>query len=252
MGAHSSAAAAAAALFTGLLALATLVSCNTEGDILYAQRQAWKDPFNVLQSWDPTLVNPCTWFHVTCNNNNSVVRVDLGLAGLSGPLIPQLGGLSYLQYLELYGNELNGSIPAALGNLSSLVSLDLQGNLLTGVIPDSLGAISNLRNLRLYGNNLTGTIPQSLGSLTSLVKLELQKNSLSGTIPASLGNIKTLELLRLNKNSLTGTVPMEVLSLVLVGNLTELNVAGNNLDGTVGSTGWRVTTIIQDNLKTSG
>uniref|UniRef100_A0A0E0R8X0 non-specific serine/threonine protein kinase n=1 Tax=Oryza rufipogon TaxID=4529 RepID=A0A0E0R8X0_ORYRU len=239
MGAHSSAAAAAAALFTGLLALATLVSCNTEGDILYAQRQAWKDPFNVLQSWDPTLVNPCTWFHVTCNNNNSVVRVDLGLAGLSGPLIPQLGGLSYLQYLELYGNELNGSIPAALGNLSSLVSLDLQGNLLTGVIPDSLGAISNLRNLRLYGNNLTGTIPQSLGSLTSLVKLELQKNSLSGTIPASLGNIKTLELLRLNKNSLTGTVPMEVLSLVLVGNLTELNVAGNNLDGTVGSTGWR-------------
>uniref|UniRef100_A0A0E0J2C3 Leucine-rich repeat-containing N-terminal plant-type domain-containing protein n=1 Tax=Oryza nivara TaxID=4536 RepID=A0A0E0J2C3_ORYNI len=189
MGAHSS--AAAAALFTGFLALATLVSCNTEGDILYAQRLAWKDPFNVLQSWDPTLVNPCTWFHVTCNNNNSVVRVDLGLAGLSGPLIPQLGGLSYLQYL------------------------------------------------RLYGNNLTGTIPQSLGSLTSLVKLELQKNSLSGTIPASLGNIKTLELLRLNKNSLTGTVPMEVLSLVLVGNLTELNVAGNNLDGTVGSTGWR-------------
>uniref|UniRef100_A0A0E0J2C2 Leucine-rich repeat-containing N-terminal plant-type domain-containing protein n=1 Tax=Oryza nivara TaxID=4536 RepID=A0A0E0J2C2_ORYNI len=237
MGAHSS--AAAAALFTGFLALATLVSCNTEGDILYAQRLAWKDPFNVLQSWDPTLVNPCTWFHVTCNNNNSVVRVDLGLAGLSGPLIPQLGGLSYLQYLELYGNELNGSIPAALGNLSSLVSLDLQGNLLTGAIPDSLGAISTLRNLRLYGNNLTGTIPQSLGSLTSLVKLELQKNSLSGTIPASLGNIKTLELLRLNKNSLTGTVPMEVLSLVLVGNLTELNVAGNNLDGTVGSTGWR-------------
>ncbi len=132
---------------------------------------------------------------------------------------------------ELYGNELNGSIPAALGNLSSLVSLDLQGNLLTGAIPDSLGAISTLRNLyvvyvqmlpdtsfskdygeicllfgfenfvfcrRLYGNNLTGTIPQSLGSLTSLVKLELQKNSLSGTIPASLGNIKTLELLYVN------------------------------------------------------
>uniref|UniRef100_A0A0E0F638 Uncharacterized protein n=1 Tax=Oryza meridionalis TaxID=40149 RepID=A0A0E0F638_9ORYZ len=250
MGAHSS--AAAAALFTGFLALATLVSCNTEGDILYAQRLAWKDPFNVLQSWDPTLVNPCTWFHVTCNNNNSVVRVDLGLAGLSGPLIPQLGGLSYLQYLELYGNELNGSIPAALGNLSSLVSLDLQGNLLTGAIPDSLGAISTLRNLRLYGNNLTGTIPQSLGSLTSLVKLELQKNSLSGTIPASLGNIKTLELLRLNGNSLTGTLPLEVLSLVLVGNLTEINVARNNLDGTVGSTGLRVTAIIQDRLKISG
>jgi hypothetical protein len=46
-----------------------------EGDILYAQRLAWYDPNNVLQSWDPTLVNPCTWFHVTCNNDNSVIRV---------------------------------------------------------------------------------------------------------------------------------------------------------------------------------
>ena len=46
-----------------------------EGDILYKQRQVWKDTNNVLQSWDPTLVNPCTWFHVTCNNDNAVIRV---------------------------------------------------------------------------------------------------------------------------------------------------------------------------------
>ncbi|KAK7848628.1 somatic embryogenesis receptor kinase 2 [Quercus suber] len=30
---------------------------------------AWKanlaDHYSVLQSWDPTLANPCTWFHVT-------------------------------------------------------------------------------------------------------------------------------------------------------------------------------------------
>ncbi|KAF0894855.1 hypothetical protein E2562_004867 [Oryza meyeriana var. granulata] len=158
MGAHS----AAAALFTGVLAFATLVRCNTEGDILYEQRQSWKDP----------------------NNGFGVSR--------------------------------------------------------------------SIR--RLHGNNLTGTIPQSLGNLTNLIRLELQKNSLSGSIPASLGNIKTLEFLRLNGNSLTGTVPLEVLSLVLVGNLTEMcrlaltklrkifackNDAGNNLDGTVGSTGLR-------------
>lgn len=51
-----------------------LILCMA-GDILYAQRRAWNDPDNVLQSWDPTLVNPCTWFHVTCNVENSVVRV---------------------------------------------------------------------------------------------------------------------------------------------------------------------------------
>lgn len=45
------------------------------GDALHSLRSNLIDPNNVLQSWDPTLVNPCTWFHVTCNNDNSVIRV---------------------------------------------------------------------------------------------------------------------------------------------------------------------------------
>ncbi|KAL2347540.1 hypothetical protein Fmac_001540 [Flemingia macrophylla] len=70
-----------------------------EGDALDSLRTNLQDPNNVLQSWDPTLVNPCTWFHVTCNNDNSVIRVDLGNATLSGQLVPQLGQLKNLQYL---------------------------------------------------------------------------------------------------------------------------------------------------------
>ena len=45
------------------------------GDALSALKNALTDPSSVLGSWDSTLVNPCTWFHVTCNNNNMVVRV---------------------------------------------------------------------------------------------------------------------------------------------------------------------------------
>uniref|UniRef100_K3ZPT6 Leucine-rich repeat-containing N-terminal plant-type domain-containing protein n=3 Tax=Setaria TaxID=4554 RepID=K3ZPT6_SETIT len=74
----------------------------------------------------------------------------------------------------------------------------------------------------LFENNLTGSIPSSLGNLKSLMNLELQKNALSGAIPASLGNIKTLQFLRLNGNMLTGKLPQEILSLVAVGNLSEL------------------------------
>lgn len=48
--------------------------CQT-GDALNALKTNLADPNNVLQSWDPTLVNPCTWFHVTCNSDNSVTRV---------------------------------------------------------------------------------------------------------------------------------------------------------------------------------
>ncbi|CAH2057564.1 unnamed protein product [Thlaspi arvense] len=69
------------------------------GDALHNLRINLEDPNNVLQSWDPTLVNPCTWFHVTCNNDNSVIRVDLGNAALSGQLVSQLGLLKNLQYL---------------------------------------------------------------------------------------------------------------------------------------------------------
>ena len=103
-------AAAAAVLISCFIALATLASCNSEGilhmklsfcmprrqvwsffwnmllrlegDILYKQRQVWKDTNNVLQSWDPTLVNPCTWFHVTWNNDNAVIRVYVTLSPL--------------------------------------------------------------------------------------------------------------------------------------------------------------------------
>ncbi|CAA3032927.1 somatic embryogenesis receptor kinase 2 [Olea europaea subsp. europaea] len=79
--------------------LLKFIYANIEGDALHSLRTNLEDPNKVLQSWDPTLVNPCTWFHVTCNNDNSVIRVDLGNAALSGQLVPQLGQLKNLQYL---------------------------------------------------------------------------------------------------------------------------------------------------------
>jgi len=53
----------------------TVVNANSEGDALFTLRKSLSDPDNVLQSWDPTLVNPCTWFHITCNQDNRVTRV---------------------------------------------------------------------------------------------------------------------------------------------------------------------------------
>ncbi|GAB4861037.1 Somatic embryoproteinsis receptor kinase 1 [Ancistrocladus abbreviatus] len=160
------------------------IACaNVEGDALHSLRTNLEDPSNVLQSWDPTLVNPCTWFHVTCNTDNSVIRVDLGNAALSGQLVPQLGFLKNLQYLELYSNNISGPIPSDLGNLTNLVSLDLYLNSFTGPIPESLGKLSKLRFLRLNNNSLTGPIPMSLTNITSLQVLDLSNNRLSGVVP---------------------------------------------------------------------
>nr|XP_043618798.1 BRASSINOSTEROID INSENSITIVE 1-associated receptor kinase 1-like [Erigeron canadensis] len=159
------------------------VNGNAEGDALNALKTQLGDPNNVLQSWDATLVNPCTWFHVTCNNENSVTRVDLGNANLSGQLVPQLGQLTNLQYLELYSNNITGRIPNELGNLTNLVSLDLYLNRLDGGIPDTLGKLQKLRFLRLNNNTLTGTIPIILTTITSLQVLDLSHNNLTGDVP---------------------------------------------------------------------
>ncbi|KAL3610846.1 hypothetical protein D5086_001866 [Populus alba] len=161
------------------------VSSNVEGDALNALKTNLLDPNNVLQSWDATLVNPCTWFHVTCNNENSVTRVDLGNANLSGQLVTQLGVLSNLQYLELYSNNITGQIPDELGNLTNLVSLDLYLNNLTGPIPQTLGKLQKLRFLRLNNNTLSGTIPMNLTTVTTLQVLDLSNNQLTGDVPVN-------------------------------------------------------------------
>ncbi|KAJ0037539.1 hypothetical protein Pint_23785 [Pistacia integerrima] len=143
------------------------------------------DPNNVLQSWDPTLVNPCTWFHVTCNSENSVTRVDLGNAGLHGPLVPQLGNLTNFQYLEVFENNISGSIPDEIGHLTSLVSLDLYNNKLSGPIPATLGNLKSLRFMRLNNNNLSGILPAEVIRLITfgnLRVLNVANNSLAGTV----------------------------------------------------------------------
>nr|AFK43766.1 unknown [Lotus japonicus] len=121
------------------------LSTNPEGNALHDLRSRLSDPNNVLQSWDPTLVNPCTWFHVTCNSNNHVIRLDLGNANVSGTLGPELGQLHHLQYLELYKNDLRGKIPKELGNLKTLISMDLYDNKFEGKIPKSFGKLKSLK-----------------------------------------------------------------------------------------------------------
>ncbi|THG06625.1 hypothetical protein TEA_005248 [Camellia sinensis var. sinensis] len=173
------------------------VSGNAEGDALNALKTNLADPNNVLQSWDATLVNPCTWLHVTCNSDNSVTRVsvmtnivsvcvhpsDLGNANLSGQLVSQLGQLPNLQYLELYSNNISGKVPNELGNLTNLVSLDLYLNNLNGPIPDTLGRLQKLRFLDLSNNRLTGIIPVN-GSFSLFTALSFANNLLQ-TPPAS-------------------------------------------------------------------
>ena len=151
---------------------------------------------------------------------------------MTGSIPSELGSLSNLTVLSLWGNSLRGGIPPELGNLANLGVLDLAENQLTGSIPAELGNLTNLELLSLAENQLTGSIPAELGRLTNLTQLYLRENSLSGSIPAELGNLTNLELLSLAHNQLTGSIPAELGRLT---NLTQLYLWGNSLSGGIPS-----------------
>jgi hypothetical protein len=179
----------------------------------------------------------CEWFDVKCDGNGRVTAVYLGSKGIRGQIPADLGLLTDLTFLALWGNLLSGTIPSSLGALTALTSLSLWENQLNGTIPSSLGALSALTYLSLWGNKLSGnqlsgTLPSSLGALTALTSLDLRHNQLSGTIPSSLGALTALTILWLNDNQLSGTIPS---SLGALAALTYLSLRGNQLSGTIPS-----------------
>ncbi|KAI5661182.1 hypothetical protein M9H77_20505 [Catharanthus roseus] len=197
-------------LLSIFLFLFPALSTNSEGNALHALRSRLVDPENVLQSWDPTLVDPCTWFHVTCNADNHVVRLDLGNSNISGSLGPELGELKHLQYLELYRNNIGGKIPKELGNLENLISMDLYDNRFEGKIPKSFSKLKYIRFLRLNDNKLTGSIPRELTKLSNLKVFDVSNNDLCGTIPVdgpfASFSMKSFQNNRLNGPELKGLV----------------------------------------------
>ena len=191
---------------------------------------ASRDALSVDQSlnWDEDL--PIDEWKGVELADGRVVELRMSSEGIVGTIPSELGSLSNLLSLSLWGNRLTGGIPKELGNLANLRSLWLSGNQLTGGIPEELGSLSNLQTLYLFGNQLTGVIPKELGNLSNLWSLDLQRNQLTGVIPKELGNLSNLTLLFLYGNQLTGEIPKELGNLA---NLQALYLQGNQLTGEI-------------------
>ncbi|CAL5390297.1 unnamed protein product [Camellia sinensis] len=166
------------------------------------------------------------YFNVT----SSLQFLDLFGCNFSGSIPASLGNLTQITYLDFGSNSFGGQIPLSISNLANLNTLCLDGNNLTGQILDSLGNMSQLTLLYLSGNNLNGQIPDSLGNMSQLTLLYLSGNNLTGQIPDSLGNMSQLTLLYLYGNNLNGQIPD---SLGYMSQLTLLYLFSNQLTGTI-------------------
>lgn len=120
---------------------------NYEVVALIEIKKALHDPYNVLENWDVTSVDPCSWRMVTCSNDGYVSSLGLPSQSLSGTLSPGIGNLTKLESILLQNNAIYGYIPDVVGNLESLQTLDLSNNKFDGEIPASFGDLNNLNYL---------------------------------------------------------------------------------------------------------
>jgi len=163
----------------------------------------------------PAGTDVSTWVGIGTDAYGCVTEFWLNYGAMSGTIAPEIGGLSKLKTLIIYGSDIGGNIPPEIGNLTNLEVLDISENSLTGAIPAEIGNLTKLRVLNLQYNNLTGTIPSEIGNLTNLTHIYLGRNELTGSIPPEIGNLPDLSWLLLYGNNLSGCYDASLLSLCL-------------------------------------
>lgn len=158
--------------------------------------------------------NVCTWFGVSCDAEGYVTSINMYSNNVVGSMPSEMGALRYLTLFRLTSNSMSGSIPSEFGNLSSLATMDFSRNSFVGTIPSHFfSTLPSLRTLNLSYNAFSGTLPvtaTTLENLSSLQYLSLQHNALTGPIPAKeLGGLPSLINLFLQRNLFTGAQRIE-------------------------------------------
>ena len=181
------------------------------------------------------------WYGVSMeysNGKEKVMFLQLYNNNLSGTIPEEIGMLD-LFVLDLSWSQLTGEIPVSICNMPQLRNLNLAGNKLTGNIPSEIGNLSNLESCYLCNNQLTGGIPETFGNLSNLKYCYLYANQLTGSIPETFGNLSNLEFCYLYDNQLTGTVPETLANLAKLSVMNfSSNMLGGDLPEAVTSTDW--------------
>jgi hypothetical protein len=148
-----------------------------------------------------------TWNGVELTGNR-VTNLILGDNNLKGTIPSSIGNLTMLTAINMFGNQLTGTLPASFNRLhlfgiflmdnqlkgkipafdsSMLGGIGLSGNQFTGTLP-VFPHIEKIVEMDLDNNQFTGNIPEEYNELTSQVSIDIANNQLSGPIPASFAH----------------------------------------------------------------
>ena len=105
------------------------------------------------------------WHGVATDAGGRVTVLSLEENGLTGTLSPEIGNLSHMRQVHLWGNALTGPVPAALWSLP-LELVALTGSQVTGTLPPEVGDLVDLRWVDLGWTEMTGALPQSMTNLS--------------------------------------------------------------------------------------
>ncbi|KAG5568295.1 hypothetical protein H5410_064689 [Solanum commersonii] len=155
-------------------------------------------------------------YHLT-----SLRSLALAYCHLRGPIPESISNLTRIEYLYLYDNSLNGTIPPGMLSLPTLNTIDLSSNHLSGPLEEFKS--NSLILIYLEGNQLQGHLPHSIQNLVNLTDLILSFNNFSGRVDFSLfSNLKQLSFLRVSYNNISLTNDNNI---TLPESLAELELA---------------------------
>ena len=198
------------------LALALAFLCLTQGasendtHALTQFRLQTDSHGSLLPSWTGGDACAAAWRGVECSPNGKVVALSLPSLNLRGPIV-SLSSLTYLRFLDLHDNRLNGTV-SPLRNCTALELLYLSGNDFSGEIPPEISSLKLLVRLDISDNNLRGPVPKEMSHLTHLLTLRLQNNALSGQVPDFSSSLVNLKELNMTNNELFGHLPDSMLN----------------------------------------
>ncbi|CAH1450087.1 unnamed protein product [Lactuca virosa] len=151
---------------------------------------------------------------------------------LTGEIPPMICEMKSLQMLDLFSNNLSGTLPPCFGSLSNSLSfLDLTRNNFHGKIMNSFIHGCMLESFDVSENRFTDQLPRSLTNCTNLKVLSLGANSFDDVFPFWMGTLPELQVLDLRSNKIYGPIQGSTAVSTHFSKLQIIDLSNNGFSG---------------------